>query len=432
MRASFDRLSSSARRLLSEASVFAGDWSLAAAEAICRDDSADPNDLLNNHVELRDHSLISVRAAGAATRYSMLNTIRRHAREQLDDAGDVTHRRHIRYYDDLARTASRALVSPHQLDYLQLVTDELDNVRAANDKAFEMARCGADPDMSATAILTTARLERFWYTTGRAVEGGARLRSALDLPEAPAQARREGLGALALLEASLERFHAAERAAAEMQLLADRTGDLEARCQALRNRGTIAVLQGDLKRGEDLLFECLRESPQLPDPDHTTAWVTALLGSAAYLRSDWAKASEHYTHAQRLFQKVGDQNFLALVQRRQAQLMLRATTRPKTPVRVSELAMESLRLNLGLRSPAGISGVLVVLAEASRQQGEEEKAASLLGRAAALVDVSRSRLSAPDVRERNTCQAAVTARLGEPRTREHHHAGRSIAWELSA
>ncbi|WP_042446351.1 AfsR/SARP family transcriptional regulator [Streptacidiphilus jiangxiensis] len=140
---SWDLLEPSERTLLARLSVFAGGWTLDAAEAIC----ADPADLLPQDVapsllSLVDKSLIQADlAAGtdAQPRYRMLETIHAYAAERLREA-DAPHApaaAHLRWFRELARATDPLLRTEAQLDALRLLDAEHDNLRAALRRAVE-------------------------------------------------------------------------------------------------------------------------------------------------------------------------------------------------------------------------------------------------------------------------------------------------------
>lgn len=431
MDASFALLSPAAQLILTRASVFAGEWSLAAAEAVCADDRVPAGWMLSVHAELRDHSMISVGTEAPATRYAMLNTVRRYSQLRLGDpvTREGLEQRYVAYYAGLASTGCRLLVSSHQVRCLELITEDLDNFRAAIDLAMASSMITADPTQTESVLLTTARLERFWSTTGRSAEGIRRIRDALDLPAADGwscvPARAEALGALAVLETMQHHYDQAWHAAREMRRLAEGRGDRTQHCLALRNLGTIAVLQGDTDRGEDLLRSCLEMAEHTPGTAHVSAWTRALLGSAAFLRDDLTEAAQHYEDAMPQLRELEDLNFLALTLRRQGQIKLRLE-RTETAV---PLLQESLRHNVALRSPSGIAACLVALADAALAGGQPETAAEGLGRAQALLEISGELLTSPDERQHDSCRSAIEGRLGTVSTLELLAAGSRKPWE---
>src|SRR5262249_6089297 len=97
--------------LLRRLAVFAGGWTLEAAEAICTNDAAETEGVAVAEVfdllaRLIDKSLVLVAQSGPgrAARYRLLETIRQYASARLAESGeaDVIGQRHAAYYFDLA------------------------------------------------------------------------------------------------------------------------------------------------------------------------------------------------------------------------------------------------------------------------------------------------------------------------------------------
>ena len=67
------------------------------------------------------------------TRYRLLETIRQYAREKLLDSGEVEslRNRHLEYFIDLARQADPKLRGPEQKAWVERLTTDIDNFRAA-------------------------------------------------------------------------------------------------------------------------------------------------------------------------------------------------------------------------------------------------------------------------------------------------------------
>jgi predicted ATPase/DNA-binding winged helix-turn-helix (wHTH) protein len=102
MQWSYDLLSAEEQRLFDELAIFAGQFDLAAAAAVCGDrDELDALDLVTS---LAERSMIAVRAPlGGDARYEMLETLRDYGRSKLDGAAARTlATRHATYYAGLA------------------------------------------------------------------------------------------------------------------------------------------------------------------------------------------------------------------------------------------------------------------------------------------------------------------------------------------
>jgi len=147
---SFALLSEEEQRLLARLSVFAGSFSLEAAEAVC-DASLDA---LTGLVE---KSLVAAQRRRGAVRYHLLETIRQYALERLAASGEVEamRRRHASAFLAISR---ESLVDPMGpiMARLELLDAEHDNMRAA--LAWGLER---EPD--AVALPLGAAFRWYWY-----------------------------------------------------------------------------------------------------------------------------------------------------------------------------------------------------------------------------------------------------------------------------
>ncbi|MFB6891843.1 BTAD domain-containing putative transcriptional regulator [Kitasatospora sp. NPDC056327] len=136
---SWDLLGKQERAVLRRLAVFAGGWSLEAAEAVCSDESGVPReevaDLL---LSLVDKSLLVADLDGdGPPRYRMLETIHEYAVERLAEAGEThgTEGRHVAHFRELVRAADLNVHGPAQLHWLAVLEREHDNIRAALRRA---------------------------------------------------------------------------------------------------------------------------------------------------------------------------------------------------------------------------------------------------------------------------------------------------------
>jgi predicted ATPase/class 3 adenylate cyclase len=135
---SYDLLLEPEKRVLRRLSVFAGGWTLEAAEAVCSGDDIEAWELLDLLTALVDKSLVlyeepAAREAGGEARYRFLETVRQYGREQLLESGEAeaVRGRHLEYYLRLSEAAEPKLQGPEQAEWLERLERERDNLRVA-------------------------------------------------------------------------------------------------------------------------------------------------------------------------------------------------------------------------------------------------------------------------------------------------------------
>jgi predicted ATPase len=131
-RASMNRrwslLTESEQTLMRQLSVFAGGWTLEAAQAVC---DGDVSELINSLVK---KSLVVVnQEAGRDKRYHFHELVRQYAHEKFVETGEEQNirTRHMRYFMGLTERVEPELTGPTQMEWLERLRDERDNVRAA-------------------------------------------------------------------------------------------------------------------------------------------------------------------------------------------------------------------------------------------------------------------------------------------------------------
>ena len=118
---SFGLLPTGEQALFARLSVFAGSFSLPAAEAIgagSPDEGQAPEtgQVMDTLGALVDNSLVRPETGGSEPRFSLLETIREYALDRLREGGDwvPAHDRHAVYFLDLAEPAAADLTGPGQ------------------------------------------------------------------------------------------------------------------------------------------------------------------------------------------------------------------------------------------------------------------------------------------------------------------------------
>lgn len=182
---SWDLLPDEERAVLRRASVFAGGWTLAAAESVCSDGEViDPGDVLDLIDSLVDKSLVVAYHpdGGHQLRYRLLETIRAYSAERLAAAGEAEslRRAHAEYFIGLAMTADPFMRRAEQVHWLQVLGADHDNLHAV------LRRAVAAGDTT-RALRVIAALSSYWLLRGVRYEGAAPARQVLAAigPKAP-------------------------------------------------------------------------------------------------------------------------------------------------------------------------------------------------------------------------------------------------------
>lgn len=119
------------KKLLAAIGVFEGGFSLEACEAV--HDPTGEVDTLTSLGVLVDSSLVSQQDRGDRSYFTVLATVRAYALEQLGADGSLAamRERHARFFLELGREAESRLEGPLQHEWVGRLTDDTDNLRAA-------------------------------------------------------------------------------------------------------------------------------------------------------------------------------------------------------------------------------------------------------------------------------------------------------------
>ncbi len=343
---SHDLLSTEERVLYRRLAVFAGSFTLAAAEAICPDDGVEVTAVLDILTRLVDRSLVMAELRGDTKRFRLLETIRQYALERLLAAGEAEQLRvrHRDWYLQRVEQLEEELHGPQQHALFDLLDTEHDNLRAAMDWSV------SDPTSRESALRLAGALWWFWFVRGHLIEGRQRLEKALAGDDVRSAARAKALiGAAGLAslqgdyepaavfaeegvaiyrERGVERdlslgltvlgyitarrgdYGAAVSSCREALMLARRARDAWGTAFALYGLGDVGVFLGDYRLARPSLEESLKISRSRGD-----AWYTGYsqlsLALVARHQGDFAFAEQLCRDAMALFQPHNRWGFAA-------------------------------------------------------------------------------------------------------------------------
>jgi predicted ATPase/class 3 adenylate cyclase len=177
---SYDLLTSDEAAVLRHLSVFAGGFTVEAAEAVCVSDTIASFSFLNILASLSDKSLVQA-DIGEATRYHLNETIRQYASERLAEDGSAVLPRareaHARFYLALSELAAPYLTGGDQTQWLDVLEIERENLRVTIGLFLD------DDAHQTDALRLCIALRRFWFARGYWNEGSEFLAAALGLSD---------------------------------------------------------------------------------------------------------------------------------------------------------------------------------------------------------------------------------------------------------
>ena len=117
---SYQLLDADERLLFSRVAVFAGGWTLEAAEGVCGGHGLLSARVLDALENLVSKSLVATEVQGSAVRHRFHETVRQYAREQLDAVSSdmCLERQHADYFLRLAEAAEPHLQTGEQTSWL--------------------------------------------------------------------------------------------------------------------------------------------------------------------------------------------------------------------------------------------------------------------------------------------------------------------------
>jgi predicted ATPase len=168
-------------------SVFAGGFTLDAAEQVAEGDGLDRTAVADAVERLASKSLIPIDHDRAEPRLHMLEPVRQYAAEWLNQAGerDRVVRRHLEWVVSLAAKAGKGFMR-EQRRWSARLRDEQDNIR----QAMESALVESDPE---AALHIAAALGWPWFAMGQPDAHAWIVRALEAAPGAPALIRAVGL-----------------------------------------------------------------------------------------------------------------------------------------------------------------------------------------------------------------------------------------------
>jgi predicted ATPase/DNA-binding SARP family transcriptional activator len=362
------------RLLLQRLAVFAGGWTLEAAEAVCAGEGLPQRAVLDRLGSLVARSMVHVDEAESGMRYWLLESIRSFAQELGEAAGELARAQvsHLNWCLALGTDADPGLRGPAQAAWFARLEREHDNLRAALTWAFAH-------DAEAGLRLAVS-VWWFWSSRGYLAEGRRWLEMALArAPTAPPELRARALQGAGVLARQQSDYQQATALLEEALALRRTLGDNPAIARLLGNLGVVAYFQGEYARATTLYQEALAVLRQIGDRYSIAVWLNNL-GLVVYAQGNYVRAAALYQEALSLQREVGDTlgiagslGNLGMVAHAQKDYEL-----------ATDLYQQTLALQRELGERTSIAISLGNLAELANLQGDHERATALYEEALAL------------------------------------------------
>jgi non-specific serine/threonine protein kinase len=390
--------------MLRRVSVFAGGWTLAAAEHACTGDAFEKSDTLSLLTSLADKNLVITEEHAGATRYRMLETIRQYALDRLRETGEEAQwrHRHFAWVLALAEQSFEPLLGPDQGVWLDRMAREIDNFRAALGWAIEQKL----PD----ALRMAPQLSRWWVRRASVTEAREWFSRLLKVTTG-SQAKRDraralnAVGNLALYQGDPDGAEPLFRESLELHRELD---DQRRSASVLTNLALVALARGQYADAEPLLEECATLARTLADA-HLLAVNLGNLGIVVRARGDRERAAALFAEALTLAREVGDR----VLTSQALSTIGRAECRDGNLQPAEACIVESLRIAGDLADPDAAAEALEGFAELAVAKRAPKRAAMTFGAAARLREAIGLPTPAHEERELKRVAAAARAALGD-------------------
>jgi non-specific serine/threonine protein kinase len=412
---SYDLLSAPEQVLLRRLAVFAGGWTLAAAEMVCSGGQGSgeddfqlrpplpegvppgsgeatgvrravplaPHDVLDLLAGLVNKSLVLLEERGGEARYRLLETVRQYGQERLEAHGEATDVRegHLRWCLALAEEAESRLRGSEQVLWLARLEAEHDNLTAA----LSWAR---DQEDTENGLRLAGALFRFWYARGYRSEGRDWLDALLRRGSAVAfDIRAKALGGAGSLAWNQGDYGMARVLAGESLELYRTLGERAGIATALNTLGNVARDEGDYERAQALYEESLALRREIGDR-RGIAVVLNNLGLMARYRGNYERAAALATESLALRRELGDAWGIAI-----SLTTLGYVAHHRSQYeRAAALYGESLTLRREQQDTRGVAENLANLALLARDRGDERQMATLYAESLTLFQLVADRV----------------------------------------
>lgn len=368
---SHDLLPEDERALFRQLSIFAGGWTLEAAEAVCTDVPRDA-DVVDLLVRLVEKSLVTLDEETG--RYGLLETVRQYAQEKLAESGAVaaTRLRHCEHYLALADATMLRLVGPDQGEWLRRLDYEHENMLEAFTWIEERS------DGAEAGLRLVSALRAYWINRGLLELGHGLMVEALAHPgvEALSAQRMLTLYHAGQLLYVMGRYAEARRRLEESLAIARELEDHRVISRVLQPLGMAAMGQGELAVAHRYLEEATTRALASADKREIASALNAL-AQLDRVEGNFEKTEPLYQEVVRLMREIGDHESAAIGQLNHAMVAIMQGN----GAGARAMILDALRTAEEITSRPIMQSVLEVSAGLAAMERDWGRAARLFGAA---------------------------------------------------
>jgi predicted ATPase/class 3 adenylate cyclase len=394
--------------------VFAGVFTLDAAEFVAAGGTLDQADVLDLLAALVDKSLVALDAG--EQRYAMLETVRQYALEKLEASGEAgeVRDRHLDFHLAMVEQAAAGLAGPERADLLERLDRARENVLAAH--AWSL-RAGDACERSYRLVYA---MRHYWYLRGM-MELGQRVTddSIAAGPAGTASvARGRALWNAGQMNAHMARYREARAQLDEGLAIARRSGDKRMIAGVLEALALATSGLGESGAARVLCEEALAIARELGD-SRRIAGASNSLAQLDRLAGRLDAAQPRYEEALAHSRKLGDTQVEAVAL---LNLAMVAIGRGDA-TRAAATLREVLDIVAATGSRPATQSALEVAAALAASRGDLQRAAGWYGIAGRHMSETQFRRDPADEAFLAEWMAKARAALGEERFRAAEAAG---------
>jgi predicted ATPase/DNA-binding CsgD family transcriptional regulator len=417
---SHELLSAEERILWRRLSVFAGNFGLRAAEDVCSGSGLEYGQVVDLIGSLVAKSIVTMEHGSRRGRYRLLETLRLYGAQRLAEAGEETTlaaAHAVWYAERFSGGYPPWWGTAAQAEALDALDVEWANVEAALD-FFAVSEPDTEIGLQLAADLFVYCMVRGRYRAGR-----RRLEMLLEVCPAPTETRAMAKWASGFLAQATSDFEVALVACEEARRVAEQAGAERALAYALFGLGLVRLRLGEPTMAGELLAQSHERMLRVEDP--------VGLGIVLYFLVLAAAGTGRLSEARRLAaegleacEQVGEMWVRGVLSSVLGTVEVQLGDAPAGEARLKE----AVRINNSIGHRWGMAMTLEGLAFVAGCSGRLERASSLLGASAALIEEEGIILVPYMQSHHDACEAAIIAGLDEASYRKCWEQGYSLSY----